>query len=835
MQVGASEPIRGGPARGAYYPDGMPNPARQRGRQVNVFQALALLLTFALVAGVGGVLAAGLVLPGVAVANGVTDLTVTAFDDLPTELDEGTLPEKSVIKAGDGTLLATFYTQNRVVVPLTEISPMLQHAVIATEDKRFYQHAGVDPTGMLRAFVQNQASDGGQQGASTLTQQYIKNVLIDAALAKDTKAEQLEAIQEAREADGTEGYARKLREAKLAIALEKRLTKDQILEKYLNIAPFGASVYGAESAAQYYFTKSAKDLNYLEAATIAGVTQSPTKWDPVLNPEASQERRNRVLKLMYEQKFITEAEYEAGRATPLADTLHKSELKQGCMAAGDLVAGAGYFCDYVTKVIGNDPAFGPTKNDRIKLLYRGGLTITTTLIPGEQAIADTEVKAGVPVDDPSGVASSIVVVEPGTGKITAMAQNRNYTAVAEHGDRETPVNFNTDNAYGGASGFAPGSTFKPFTLLEWLKQGHSLNETVDGSVRPLNENMFTACGAKGKNKKWTPGNAEGNGRTMTVMDATKNSVNLAYLTMAMQLDLCSIMDGAAQIGIHKAGGNAGEGNADAFPANVIGSNSIAPLSMAAAFAAFAANGTYCKPIAITSVVNADGVELPVPSADCKPVIDPKYTNALTFALRNVWQGTADKVTPPPFPTAGKTGTTSENEYTWFVGYSPLRAAAVWVGFSDGMRPVQDMTVNGKFVPNAYGATIAGPTWSRFMTQTLAGAPNPDFPAPGDKEVFGEKVAVPSVVGLSEADARNRLSAAGFRASVAPAQVPSALPAGSVASQSPSGTAVRGSYVQLTLSNGQPPAAPVDPSQPGGPGGGGGGGGNNGGGRGPGNP
>ena len=196
---------------------------------------------------------------------------------------------------------------------------------------------------------------------------------------------------------------------------------------------------------------------------------------------------------------------------------------------------------------------------------------------------------------------------------------------------------------------------------------------------------------------------------MTVLDATKNSVNLAYLTMAMQLDLCSIMDGAAQIGIHKAGGNAGEGNADAYPANVIGSNSIAPLSMAAAFAAFAANGTYCKPIAITSVVDADGVELPVPSADCSPVIDPKYTSALTFALRNVWQGTADKRHAAAVPDRrqdrappARTSTPGSS------GYSPLRAAAVWVGFSDGMRPVQDMTINGKLVRNAYGATIAGP-------------------------------------------------------------------------------------------------------------------------------
>ena len=382
----------------------MPNPARSRGRQVNAFQALALLLSFVLVAGIGGVLAAGLALPGVALANGATDVTAKAFDDLPTELAQPGLPQKSTILAANGTLLATFYSQNRDVVPLTEISPMLQHAVIATEDKRFYEHAGVDPAGMLRAFVRNQASSGGQQGASTLTQQYVKNVLIEAALAKDTEAEKQAALEAARGAEGSEGIARKLREAKLAISLEKKMTKDQILEKYLNIAQFGKQqIYGAESAAQYYFSKHAKDLTYLEAATIAGVTQSPSKWDPVAHPEAAQTRRNTVLRLMHEQGYITDADYTAGVATPLPDTLHVQAIKPGCALASTVVAGAGYFCDYVTKVIVNDEAFGATKEERRANLYRGGLTITTTLNPGAQTIADREVKAGIPVMDPSGV------------------------------------------------------------------------------------------------------------------------------------------------------------------------------------------------------------------------------------------------------------------------------------------------------------------------------------------------------------------------------------------------------------------------------------------------
>ncbi|MEZ0447004.1 penicillin-binding protein [Cellulomonas sp. ICMP 17802] len=816
----------------------MPNPARQRGRQVNVFQALALLLSFALVAGVGGVLAAGLVLPGVAAANGVTDLTVTAFDDLPTELNEATLPEKSEIRAADGQLLATFFVQNRVVVPLTEISPLLQHAVIATEDKRFYQHAGVDPTGMLRAFVRNQTDDsGGQEGASTLTQQYIKNVLIDEALSKDTEAERLAALQAARGASGTEGYARKLREAKLAIALEKRDTKDQILEKYLNIAPFGASVYGAESAAQYYFGKPAKDLNYLEAATIAGITQSPSKWDPVLHPDASQERRNRVLLLMNQQKFITNAEYEAGRATPLASTLNVHPLKQGCAAAGDVIAGSGYFCDYVTKVIANDPAFGATKAERIALLYRGGLTITTTLDPRLQTLADTEVKNGIPVDDPSGVASSIVTVEPGTGKILTMAQNRIYAAAAAPGTREESVNFNTDAAYGGSGGFAPGSTFKPFTLLEWLKQGHSLYEQVNGTERTLNENMFTTCGQKGPNKPWPVGNSEGGAGMMTVLNATMNSVNLAYLTMASQLDMCNIMKGAEDLGMHTAKAKKdGTTTPSVNPSNVIGSDSVAPMSMAAAFATFASGGTYCTPIAITSVKNADGAELPIPAANCHAAIEPKYANTINFALSNVWKGTAESVGAPPFPSAGKTGTTSHNEETWFVGYTPLLATAVWVGYKEGFQPVQRLTINGKYVKFTFGSTIAAPTWKRFSVQALSGAANPDFAAPDNKLVFGEKIPVPSVVGKSEGDARAVLKGAGFNVAIDPTQVPSGYPAGTVVSQSPSGSATRGTAVVLTLSNGQP-AAQVDPNQPGpgpgpgspgngnGRGGGGGGGGN----------
>jgi membrane peptidoglycan carboxypeptidase len=532
----------------------MAPPPSPRGRQVTVVQALALLLAFVLAAGVGGLLTAGLVMPTVAAANTATDLSVQAFEDLPGELEPGPLSENSTMLAADGTVLATFFAENRVVVSLDQVSKPMQDAVVATEDRRFYLHGGIDPAGMMRALVQNQLGSS-QQGASTLTQQYVKNVLIEAA----TREGDVAAVEEAREDQGPEGYARKLREAKLAIALEKRMTKDEILENYLNIAQFGVATYGVESAAQRYFSKSAAEVTYLEAATIAGITNSPTLYDPVKNPESSEKRRNTVLNRMLRENYITQEEYDLGVATPIADTLHVSEPRSGCMAAGDVVAGSGFFCDYVTRVIENDPAFGETAEERRDVLLRGGLTIRTTLDPRQQSIADAEVKAGVPVDDPQGIGSAISVVEPGTGQIKAMAENRNFNNSADATGRDTSVNYNTSYDYGGSTGFAPGSTFKPFTLLEWLKQGHNLSERVNGSVRPLNENQFTSCGAKGINKSWTPGNAEGGRGIMSVADATKGSVNLAYLTMAMQLDLCNVMDGAAQLGVVKAGGKSGTG------------------------------------------------------------------------------------------------------------------------------------------------------------------------------------------------------------------------------------------------------------------------------------
>ncbi|WP_083259615.1 transglycosylase domain-containing protein [Cellulosimicrobium cellulans] len=701
----------------------MASPVRPRGRQINAYQLVALLLAFVLVAGVGGVLSAGLLVPLAAGANTATDTALEVFDELPADLEPGPLAEQSRVYANDGTtLLATFYTENRIVVPLDQVSPYMQNAVIAIEDKRFWEHGGVDVEGIPRAVVNN-ALDQPTQGASTLTQQYVKNVLIEQAVREDDAM----GIWEARE----DTLARKAREAKLAISIEKRMSKEEILQGYLNIAQFGASsLYGVETAAQHYFSKSAKDLNAVEAATIAGITKAPSKYDPTRNPEESQKRRNIVLNTMYSQGYITKEEYDTGRATPIGDTLNVKPVSVGCQAAG----GAAFFCDYVTKVIISDPAFGETEDERKALLYRGGLDIHTTLDPAMQAAAVEQAKAAVPPEDPSGIEDAIVSVEPGTGKILAMAQNRDYDATEEPVPNTTAVNYSVDQAHGSSNGFSPGSTWKVFVLAEWLKSGRSLYQNVNANSRSWNNTDFDFCGANVRNEKpWRPGNSDGvdNKGSISVLQATYNSINTAYVSMESQLRLCDIKATAESIGYRPSMLKDQDTGVEMFPSMVIGTQNSSPLQMAAAYATFASGGTYCEPIAITRVVGADGEELAVPQPRCNPAaLDPEVANTVTYALQSVMtQGSGRSAQLEGRPSAGKTGTSQLNRHTWFIGYTPQVATAVWIGNAEYDVEMRDMTINGNFERWWFGSTLAAPTWKAYMDRALAGKPVVDFAAP----------------------------------------------------------------------------------------------------------
>lgn len=690
-----------------------------------LFASLGLFIALSLV---GGVLAGALVAP---IAVGTSKLTsggVELFDALPTEIEAGQLSQASYVYARNGkTLLATYYWENRIVKPLDQISKNLQDAVIATEDRRFYEHGAIDMMGMSRALVNN-AMERDTQGASTLTQQYVKNILVERAHATGD----LEGVAEA-----TEGsYNRKLREARMAIALEKTMTKDEILEGYLNIAQFGSSVYGAEAAAQHYFGVPAKDLSIVQAATIAGITQRPNAYDPTTNPEGAERRRNIVLGLMRTQQKITVEEYKEARSTPLVETLNVQDIKQGCTAAKS----AAFFCDYVTKVITQDPAFGKTAQDRTRLLYRGGLRITTTIDMKLQRRATKILKASIPANEPNGIATAMTSVNPKNGEILVMAQNRNYDSSENPKKYTTALNYNTDQEHGGSRGFQPGSTFKPYTLVAWLQSGRKLNDVVQGTSRTWDLRQFSAS-CTGFGGTWRPGNSEGYlAGSMTVTTATAQSVNTAYIDMASQLDQCAIAEAAYDTGFRPSLSN-GEDSSNSYftddgvevtPSMTLGVQNTSPLAQASAYATFANQGKYCNPVAILKVTNTQGEELEIPKADCRRTISASVANTVTSALERVPRagGSAAKAALAGGRTAaGKTGTAGNNTHTWFVGYTPQLSTAVWVGNPTKDLEMRHISVGGRPSQVIYGSTIAAPTWKEFMDVALEGKPKKSFPPP----------------------------------------------------------------------------------------------------------
>ncbi|HEX9088185.1 MAG TPA: transglycosylase domain-containing protein, partial [Arthrobacter sp.] len=449
-----------------------------------VAAALWRVFGFFTVSAICGVLVASLAVPGVAAAGVAVSRSITFFNNLPAELAVDPPSQSTRVLSADGKPIATFFAENRVKVRLDQMSPYVRDAIVAIEDSRFYQHAGVDPQGILRALTSN-LTGGGRQGASTLTQQYVTNVINESLLSADRGDQVI--------LSGQKSIGDKVREMKLALELEKKYSKDQILEGYLNIVFFNRDAYGIEAAARHFFSTSAKDLTLPQAALLAGLVNSPNFYDPTTNPENSIKRRNQVLDKMLSEGKILQADHDAAVASGV--DLKITPAKQGCAGAEM----APYFCDYVSHLILNNPVYGVDLATRMKRLYRGGLTITTTLDSRLQAAAQAQVDATAGAN-PDKWGASLVSIGPGTGKILAMAQNTVF--LPEPGKFDTQLNFNVDakdakgNDLNGAGGFEPGSTMKPFTLAEWLREGKSLAAEVDASRRsyPLGFRWKSSCG-----------------------------------------------------------------------------------------------------------------------------------------------------------------------------------------------------------------------------------------------------------------------------------------------------------------------------------------------------
>ena len=695
--------------------------------------ALGRLVGFIAVSAICGVLAASLVVPSVAAAGVAVSNSITFFDNLPAELTVDPPSQSTKMVTADGQIIATFYAENRVRVTLDQMSPFIKDAIIAIEDSRFYEHAGIDPQGILRALTYN-ATQGGRQGASTLTQQYVTNVINESFLSADQGEQVI--------LSGQKSVGDKIREMKLAIELEKKYTKDQILEGYLNIVFFNRDAYGIEAAARHFFSTSAKDLTLPQAALLAGLVNSPSFYDPAANPENSLQRRNQVLGNMLEQRKITQAEHDAAVATGV--DLKITPGRQGCAAA----VIAPYFCDYVSHLILNNPAYGVELKDRERVLYRGGLTITTTLDSRLQAAAQAQVDATAGAN-PDKWGAALVTVQPGSGRILAMAQNTVF--LPAEGKFDTQLNFNVDskdangNDLNGAGGFQPGSTMKPFTFAEWLNEGKPINAMIDASRRtyPLGFPWRSSCGkvlGAYSTAQRNEGAAEdlqnndpGYYRPMPINYGLYNSINTATFATATQLDFCGIQKMVDAVGIH-SGLDGAQVNMHQL-GNLLGAIGVAPLHLANAFATFANDGRYCSPIALADVIDPAGRHLPSESSQCRNAVKPEVARGVNAVLQDVLKmGSGVYINPKvqsKVPVAAKTGTSNNNGATWVAGYTSGLATASFFGdtLEGQQRAGQNVTINGNFYKSVDGYMLAGPQWANYMMQVAGLYPAQPFPAP----------------------------------------------------------------------------------------------------------
>ena len=667
-------------------------------RAVRPAQLLALLMAFLSVSALMGVVGAGMLVPIAGPTALVAKSVPSVFNELPGDLQTVAPAEESQLLDSSGGVIAHFYDKQRIVVPSANIADVMKKAIIAIEDKRFYEHNGVDATGIARALVSN-LGDSGRQGASTITQQYVRNSLAERGYLEGD-ADQVSAATE-------QTTERKLREMKYALALEKSQSKDEILTGYLNIAPFGPITYGVEAASQRYFSKSASELNYLEAALLAGLVQSPVQYDPLTHPEAAQERRDTVLATMLDQGVITQEEYDEGIATTVDSMLHPTVSSEGCSGADSSKA---YFCDYVLSQFLEDPTFGATRIERERLLKTQGITIRTTLDSAKQDAAYASLTNAIPVGDASGLNDALVSLDPRTGKVLAMAQNTTYGIEAG----QTMSNYAADG------NFQVGSTFKVFVLLQWFKEGHSAYETVGSANTFYPNGAFKCDGRPITTEGYQVNDLAGKTGTMNVVRATGQSVNQAFVNMASRVDFCSIFETAYDMGITEDGEVPSP-----FPANILGSVSGSPLQMASVFATIANSGQQCKPQSIESVTDRDENVLKEFAADCKEVISPELANktaALLTASAGQYYTSTRLGDGRPF--AAKSGTTDGHANTWLTGFTPSLATAVWVGHGDNSsQEVSGVVINGVYHSEIFGETYVGQNiWAPYMTQALAGTP-----------------------------------------------------------------------------------------------------------------
>ncbi|EID78670.1 MULTISPECIES: penicillin-binding protein [Rhodococcus] len=742
-----------------------------------------------------GVLLAGVMFPLAGGFGYASNRAADTVDNVSAELVEGTVPAVSTMVDSAGNPIAWLYDQRRFEVPSEKISNEMKLAIVSVEDRRFPEHKGVDWQGTMRAFLTNTTSGEVQQGASTLDQQYVKNYQL--LVVAKTDAERRAAIETT--------PARKIREIRMALTLDKELTKDEILTRYLNLVPFGNASFGIQDAAQTYFGIDASELNTQQSAMLAGMVQSSSALNPYTNPDGVLERRNVVLDTMISNIPERAAELRQLKETPLGVLPEPNRLPRGCIAAGD----RGFFCDYALQYLANA---GISREQ----IDKGGYLIKTTLDPAVQASTKAALSANAsPGLD--GIANVMNVVQPGqdSHRILAMGSSRTYGLDANANETVQAQPYSL-------AGHGAGSIFKIFTTAAAMEKGLGTNAILDVPGRFEARGMGSG-GARGcPASTYCVENAGKYPAALSVTDALAQSPNTAFVKLIQATGVAPTVDMAVRLGLRSYAQPGTSGFDDRSMADfqkdqnlgsfTLGPTWINPLELSNVAATLASHGKWCPPTPIDSVFDREGKPVSVTQQACEQVVEPGLADTLTNAMSKddkpggTSAGAAGSV-GWTLPMAGKTGTTESHMSSGFLGFTNNFAAAVYV-FGDSPTPGE--ICSAPLRPcgdgNLFGGNEPARTWYAAMNPIANNFGPTTLPPVDQKYARGSQNGqVPDVTGLSQSAATSRLQGAGF--TVNAVTTASQAAKGTVTSASPSGSAIPGSTITIYVSDGSVKAAP----------------------------
>ena len=663
---------------------------------------LSKVFTVLLAGVLGGLLLGAAAVPAVALYGSGVSVLTAPYGEMSGDLPTPPPAQRSTVYANDGrTVLTTFYQEDRTDVPLSAVAPAMRQAMVAAEDSRFYTHHGVDLRGVLRAFVANRLGGDARQGASTLTMQYVRNVRkSDPSLTAEQRAAATETT-----------VGRKLQEMRYALALERKLSKDEILSRYLNIAYFGSGAYGISAASHRYFSKSASALTLAESALLAGLVRAPEYYDPINgNARAAVARRGYVLDQMVAMGVLSADTAAKARAQRLV--LRPRSASGDCTGVPAQHADWGFFCDYFRQWWSNQPAFGATPADRLDALRRHGYRITTTLDPDIQATAVRYANWVYPDDSPRALPTA--VVQPGTGQVLALAVNRQYGVGANPAGQENYPNTVNQLIAGGGDieGYQAGSTFKLFTMLAALEAGVPLAAGFDAPPRLVTN--YPSDGPASCGGYWCPVNAnpEWMDGYRTMWSAFGRSINTYFARLIERVGADRAVEMAQRLGIKfraESDATMARTGARAWGPFTLGVSSTTPLDLANAYATVAAEGIYCEPRPVTSILDPGGHRVAAAEPACKRVLGAEVARAATDAARcpvgdQSAYGRCDGGTGLQVhavmngrPVAGKTGSSENFSTETVVAYTPQVAVAAIAANPDDPRDLVGKDVQGQVV------------------------------------------------------------------------------------------------------------------------------------------